>query len=215
MKSMHPLVMGYPLDVLLMLVSGVFYLVCALYVLKIKKEDRSELVNALFAFLTYQAVGMFFMGLQMNTMEAVYGRIAALSVLIGAAYMLKFPFSRFSASTRKITFMLSLIVSFLIFGWFIQNPMREMKLFHFMLWYDIVVNGLVVGGAIILFGLRNSGFYRTKALGGGSGVVSCCVVANVSMLGGFMLVSSFFQFLAPVLILAVLIMGKKGSSQSV
>lgn len=209
-ENMFPIVMGFHLDVLLMLASGIFYLICAMSLWKKTKEDGNELVKAIFAFLIYQAISMFFMGLEMNTMNMdygmAYGKIAALSIFIGSAYMLKFPFSGFSATTRKIIFMLSLIASLGIFAWFIQTPENEMGLTNFVIWYDLIVNGIFVGGAMILFGLRTpERVFKMKALGGGSGVVSCCVASNATMLLGSVLVSSFFQFLAPLIILGSLL----------
>jgi len=198
------------LDAFLMLASGIFYLLCAYFVWKKMRQENSELIKALFAFLVYQTIGMFFMGLQMYTMNPLYAKISSLAILVGSAYMLKFPFSVFSAWTRKILFMLTLVGSIALFAWFMQTPALQMALMKFSLWYDLAVNGVVVGGTIIVFGVRNA-MYRVKALGGGSGVVSCCVVANASMLGGAVLASSFFQFLAPLLILGALFIGKRAS----
>ncbi len=209
-ENTFPIILGLHLYVLLMLVSGIFYLVCAFYVWKSLRREKNDLLSALFAFLVYQAISMFFMGVEMQTMNMAYGRVAALSILIGSAYMLKFPFSRFSSWTRRIVFMFSMIMALSIFAWFIQTPEKEMALMHFVLWYDIIVNGIVVGGTMILFGLRTTErVFKMKALGGGSGVVSCCVVANATMLSGAMLTSSAFQFLAPILILGSLLFVRK------
>lgn len=202
---MFPIVMGFHLDVLLMLVSGIFYLICAFFLWKPVRENNNELIKALFAFFIYQAISMFFMGIEMHTMNMDFGRIAALAVLIGSVYMLKFPFSALSSSTRRIIFMGSLIATLSIFAWFIQTPEKEMGLMNFTIWYDLIVNGLFVGGTILLFGFRTpERIFKLKAFGGGSGVVSCCVASNATLLLGAILVSSFFQFLAPILILGSL-----------
>jgi hypothetical protein len=158
----------------------------------------------------YQAIGMFFMGLNMQTMNATQGQIASLAVFIGSAYMLKFPFASFSASVRKVVFYLSIAVVIGLFGWFMTTPDRQMALMNFTLWYDIIVNGLVVGGSIIIFGLgAKERIIRIKSIGGGTGVVSCCVVANSAMLGGAIITSSVFQFLAPVVILTTLALNRR------
>lgn len=210
MMPMGPMVYGYSLGAVLMVASGVFYLVCALFIWKTVRREKNELVNALFAFLAYQAVGMFFMGLNMHTMNATQGYIASLAIFIGSAYMLKFPFASFSQSVRKVMFYLSLAAVIGLFAWFMSTPMRQMALMNFTLWYDIIVNGLVVGGSIIIFGLAaRDRVARMKSLGGGTGVVSCCVVANSAMLGGLIITSSVFQFLAPVVILGTLAMHRR------
>lgn len=199
------MVLGYPTEVFLMLASGVFYLIGAALIWKPFRREKNELIGALFAFLVYQAISMFFMGLEMHTMNMVYSNIASLAVFIGSVFMLRFPFSSFAQRTRRILFGISLIAVLGIFIWFLQNEMREMELMNFTLWYDLVINGIVVGGSIIVMGFKAAErWLKVKAIGGASGVVSCCVVANATMLGGALLTSSFFQFLAPVVIIASL-----------
>lgn len=200
---------GGTLGAILLISSGVFYLICALFLWKPFRQEKNELVSALFAFLAYQAVGMFFMGLEMQTMNMTYGYISTLAVFIGSAYMLKFPFSSFSWLTRKLLFYFSIAAVVGLFVWFMQTPERQKGLMNFTLWYDIVVNGIFVGGSIIFFGLSARGWARFKTLGGGTGVVSCCIVSNAAMLGGAILTSSVFQFAAPVIILSSLAIARK------
>lgn len=204
-------------NVFLMLGAGTIYLLSALFLFRLTKGERTELMNALLTFLVYQAIAKFAMGFQMYTGVAILGQVAVLAVLIGATYMLKFPFSIFSSAwVRRVLFMVAFGVSVLAFAWFLQTPEKQATIMSFIVWYDLVVNGLVVGGTIILYGLRSSDrFYRTKALSGGSGVMSCCVVANVAMISGAALVSSFFQILAPVLILGSFMITKHNKNQGI
>lgn len=209
MDSMGPMILGFHLETFLMLISGVFYFFCTLLLWRTYRKDKNELVGALLAFLFYQTINMFFMGLEMHTMNMLYSNIAAFSVLVGSTYMLKFPFSSYSETTRKNIFLFSLAVALGIFAWFIQTPEKQMELMHFTLWYDIVVNGIMVGGFMLMLALRtNEKILKLKALGGGTGVVSCCVVANGAMLTGAMVTSSVFGFLAPVFILGSLLFSK-------
>jgi peptidoglycan/LPS O-acetylase OafA/YrhL len=202
MMDMGPEIFGVPFGTLLMLVTGVFYLICAIAIWKPFRQEKNELITALFAFLVYQSISMFFMGVEMWTMNIMYSNIAALAVFIGSAYMLKFPFSKASEKTRKTAFLIIIVIALSLFGWFMMTEARQHALMHFILWYDIVTNGLIVGGSIILFALGSiERSKRAKALTGGAGVVSCCVVSNAAMLGGAMFTSAIFQFLAPVLIL--------------
>ena len=210
MESHGPVILGFGFEIFLMIAAGIFYLICAAYVWKPFREEKNELIGALFAFLIYQAVSMFFMGIEMHTMNLVYSNIAGLAVFIGSVYMLKFPLASFSERTRKIAFRGALIAVIALFIWFIQTPEREMQLMHFTLWYDLVVNGIIVGGAIIAQGLAlTDRWKRIKALGGGSGVVTCCILANGAMLTGAMITSSVFGFLAPVFIVATLLYARK------
>jgi len=209
MMAMGPMVYGYNLVNILMIASGIFYLICAFLLWKPFRREKNELLSALFAFLVYQAISMFFMGLQMETMNMTYGLIAALAIFIGSAYMLKFPFSSFSKATRRILFYLSFATVIALFVWFMQTFDRQMQLMHFVLWYDIVVNGIIVGGSIILYGLRATGNMRLKIIGGGSGIVSCCVIANTAMISGAFFTSSVFAFAAPVIILGSIALSRR------
>lgn len=210
MESSGPMVFGMMFEIFLMMAAGVFYLLCAAYVWKPMRQEKNELIGALFAFLIYQAISMFFMGLEMHTMNMVYSNIAGLAVFIGSAYMLKFPLSSLSERTRKTVFRVVLMMVVALFIWFIQTKEREMQLMHFTLWYDLVVNGLIVGGFIIFkaIGIANR-WQKIKALGGGSGVVTCCVIANGAMITGAMITSSIFGFLAPVIIISTLMYARK------
>jgi len=205
MPMMGPTYFGFHLDVLLMVASGVFYILCAISIWKPFRQEKNELIGALFAFLVYQSFSMFFMGVEMQTMNMLYSNIAALSIFIGSVYMLKFPLSSLSEKTRKVSFMVILIAVLGLFGWFMQTPERQMDLMHAVLWYDLVVNGVIVGGSMLVFGFKaTEKLVRIKAIGGGSGVVACCIVTNIAMLSGALFTSTIFAFLAPVIILGSL-----------
>ncbi len=209
MESSGPLILGLHMDTFLMLSSGIFYLLCAFLVYKKYKKNPTELVGALLAFLIYQSISMFFMGLEFSTMNILYSNIGSLAVLVGSAYMLKFPFSSFSKVTRKITFYITLVLVFLVFTWFMQDSTKQMELMKFTLYYDIVINGIIVGGSILLLAIRTSEkWLKIKAFGGSTGIISCCIAANGAMLGGDLLTSAFFGFIAPIFILSSLFITK-------
>ncbi len=213
MMGTGPLIWGIHLDIFLMLAAGIFYLICSFFVLKSYLKDKNELVGALLAFLIYQAINMFFMGLDFQLMTPLYGQIAALSVFVGSAYMLKFPFSSYSKGTRTTIFLISMIVALAIFGWFMYSEARQVSLMNFILWYDLVVNGIVVGGFMFLLALRTTEkWLKIKAFGGSTGVISCCVVSNGAMIGGSIITGAVFGFVAPVLILLSLLLSKKNTT---
>lgn len=214
MMDMGPVVFGnMHLNTLLMIASGIFYIICAFFVWKTYKKEKTELVGALLAFLVYQAFSMFFMGMEMQTMNMLYGNIAGAAVLLGTAYMLKFPFSGLSEKNRRLVFLVLLVASLGLFAWFMQTEMRQMQLMNFVLWYDLIANGIVAGGSILLFGLKaREQMLKKKALGGGAGVVSCCIASNGFMMTGAMITSSVFAFLAPIFILLSLKSARSGGS---
>lgn len=208
-ESTGPIILGFSLDAFLMIAAGVFYILCAIVVWRSYKKDRNELVGALLAFLVYQSFNMLLMGMEIHTMEMVYSNLAALSVFIGSAYMLKFPFSSFSKGVRNSVFFISLIALLALFAWFMRNEDSQMLLMQFTLWYDLVANGILVGGFMLILALKTSEkWLKVKAIGGSTGVISCCVVSNGAMIGGAFLTSAFFGFLAPVLILGSLLISR-------
>ena len=214
MESSGPEILGLGFNAFLLLASGVFYVLCALFILKPLRQEKSELIGALFAFLVYQAVNMFFMGLEFQTMNIIYSNIAALAIFIGSVYMLKFPLSSFSQGIRKSFFLISMVVVLGLFLWFMQTEEKQMILMRFVVWYDVVVNGIIVGGFMIILALRTTErWLRMKAIGGGSGVLSCCIVSDLAMLSGAMIVSAIFSFLAPVLILGSLMFARSRQKQ--
>ncbi len=209
MEPMGPIVLGFSLDAFLMIAAGVFYILCAIVVWRSYKKDRNELVGALLAFLVYQSFNMLLMGMEMHTMEMMYSNLAALSVFIGSAYMLKFPFSSFSKGVRNSVFFISLIALLALFAWFMRSEDSQMLLMQFTLWYDLVINGVLVGGFMLILALKTSErWLKVKAIGGSTGVISCCVVSNGAMIGGAFLTSALFGFLAPVLILGSLLVSR-------
>ncbi len=210
------LVFGFlPLGILLMLAAGVLYVLSAIWLWNSSRGESIDLVNALIAFLLYQAVAKFSMGLGAYTSNPLFGKIAALAIIIGAVYMLKFPLSVLSQWSRKVLFRVIFIISILGFAWFMGTPERQDLLVFFATWYDIILNGVIVGGTIIVFGIKSANrVYKTKAVGGGSGVVSCCVAANVSMLSGAALASLVFGFLSPILILGSMLFVRNQSQSN-
>lgn len=212
MMPMGPTLFGFELGTLLMIASGVFYIICAIFVYRSYKQEKTELIGALLAFLIYQAISMFFMGVEMLTHNMLFSNIAGFAVLVGSAYMLKFPFSQFSKGVRQTVFFVVLIVALGLFVWFMQTPERQMDLMTFVLWYDMITNGIIAGGSIIIYGLKVAeAKLRRKAVTGGSGVLTCCIAANGFMLTGAMITSSVFAFIAPLLILGSINLGKNKS----
>ena len=210
MEPVGPEILGFSFGAFLMLLSGIFYIVCALLVWKKYVSEKNELVGALLAFLIYQSFNMIFMGIEIHTMNMIYSSLAALSVFVGSTYMIKFPLSSLSRSTRNSIFFLSLIAVLGLFAWFMSNEERQMELMNFTLWYDLVVNGIIVGGFMLLLAFKTSErVLKIKAYGGSTGVISCCVASSAAMISGSILTSAFFGFLAPILILGTLFFSDK------
>lgn len=215
MEEHGAMVFGLPLVTFLFFASALVYAICAVALWKPFRRERNELITALFAFFIYQTISMLFMALEMNTMNMLYSSISSLAVFIGSIFMIRFLYSNQPQTTRRMIFMLSLIVVLGMFIWFTQTAARETMLMNFTLWYDLIVNGIFVGGAIIYAGIKaTQNWAKIKAIGGGSGVVACCVVSSATMLGGALLTSSAFQFIAPVVILGSLSAARRAQQKA-
>ena len=209
------MLLGLPIEVSILIISGVFYAICALIVFRPYRTERNELIGALLAFLTYQAVAMVAMGIEIYTHNILYGIISAIAILVGSVYMLKFPLSFFKENVRKTAFKLALLIVLVVLGWLVLTPSGTRAMMSFTIWYDVFVNGVVVGFFMLIAGFKASErWLRVKALGGGIGVASCCIVSNVAMVSGAIAVSSVFQFLAPIIIISTLMAGRKMQKQS-
>lgn len=213
MEPVGPEILGLGFGSFLMILSGIVYFISAIVVWNKYKKDKNELVGALLAFLIYQSLSMVFMGVEMHTMNIMYSNFAALAVFIGSCYMLKFPLSSLSRSARNSFFFISLIIVLSVFSWFMLTEERQMALMTFTLWYDLVINGIIVGGFMLLLAFRTTGgILKIKAYGGSTGVLSCCVASNAAMISGSLLTSAFFGFLAPIIILSTLFFGSKSQN---
>ena len=213
MEQVGPEILGFSFGIFLMILSGIVYFISAIVVWNKYRKEKNELVGALLAFLLYQSLSMVFMGVEMHTMNIMYSNIAALAVFIGSCYMLKFPLSSLSRGARNSFFFLSLIIVLSVFSWFMLTEERQMALMIFTLWYDLVINGIIVGGFMLLLAFRTTeGALKIKAYGGSTGVLSCCVVANTAMISGSIVTGALFGFIAPVIILSTLFFGYKSQN---
>ena len=79
---------------------------------------------------------------------------------------------------------------------------------QFIMWYMIIANGFVVGFFIFFAGLRSKEkALKIKAMGGGMGIASCCIVSHIASISGAIILSAIFQFLSPILLMLTLFAG--------
>ena len=203
-------ILGIPLGIAIMWGGGALYALGAIsYFISFRKEMGSELMGALFAFLSSMALALILMGTGEYLKNMTFGYLGTLSILIGSVFMLKFPLTVFSSSARKTLFRLILGGVLAAFIWMVMFSTGRQLMPQFIMWYMIVANGFVVGFFIFFAGLRSKErALRIKATGGGLGIASCCVVSHLASMAGAVLLSAVFQFMAPILLVFSLLLGR-------
>lgn len=207
---MPELIVGIPLSIVIMWGAGMLYALSAIsFLILFRQEIKNELMTALFSFLLSMAFALILMGAGEYLKNMIFGYLGTLAILIGSVFMLKFPLTFFSEVSRRTLFQLLLGGVLLIFVWMVISEMGRQLMPQFIMWYMIIVSGIVVGFFIFFVGLRSKErAIKIKATGGGLGVASCCVVSHVASMSGAILLSAIFQFLAPILLILSLLAGR-------
>lgn len=207
---MPELIGSIPLPIAIMWGAGTLYAFSALsFYIFFRQEIKNELMTALFAFLLSMAFALILMGVGEYSKNMVFGYLGTLAILIGSVFMLKFPLTVLPAVSRRTLFQLLLGGVLFIFVWMVISETGRQLMPQFIMWYMIVVNGIIVGFFIFFVGLRSKErAIKIKATGGGLGVASCCVISHVASMSGAILLSAIFQFLAPILLTLSLLAGR-------
>jgi len=203
-------IFGIPLGIAIMWVGGILYAAGAvLFFISFRREMENELIEALFSFLASMAFALLLMGSGEYLQNILFGYLGSLAVLIGSAFMLKFPLTVFPVTKRKILFRLILTIVLVSFIWMVLWPLGRKIMPMFIMSYMVVANGLIAGFFIFFAGLRSKEkAIKIKATGGGLGVASCCIVAHLASISGAILLSAVFQFMAPLLLIGSVFIGR-------
>lgn len=189
--------------------AGTFYLLGAVLFWRAFREDKGDLMTALFGFLVSMMAALFLMGAGEYRKVMLFGYLGAFAVLIGSAFMLKFPLAALPEKFRSTGFRIVFLAVLLLFAWMVVFPSGQKLMPQFIMWYMIVVNGVVVGFFIFFAGLvAKERWFKVKAIGGGAGIASCCVASHVASMAGVVLLSAIFQFMAPLIIVISIFAGR-------
>lgn len=200
---------GIPLQIIIMWSAGTLYALAAIsFLISFHKEMANELMQALFAFLLSMALALNLMGTGEYSQNMIFGYLGTLSILVGSVFILKFPLTVFPASSRKTLFRFILLSVLVIFIWMVTSQTGRQLMPQFIMWYMIIANGLVAGFFIFFAGLRSKEkALKIKAMGGGMGIASCCIVSHIASISGAIILSAIFQFLSPILLMLTLFVG--------
>ena len=208
-------IFGIPSGIAIMWGGGIIYAVGAiLFLTYFSKEMQSELMEALFAFLVSMAAALLLMGTGEYLGNMLFGYLGSLAILMGSAFMLKFPLTVFPITNRKILFRIILTIVLVSFIFIVLLPLGGKIMPIFIMWDMIIINGLVAGFFIFFAGLRSKErAIKIKATGSGLGIASCCIVSHLASMSGAILLSAVFQFMAPLLLISSVFIGRQYQRQ--
>ncbi len=206
MMSLTPLAM---LEDTILVASGIFYAIASVIIWQSWRRERTELMTSFLAFMVSNAIGMAFMGLGPIYNSSTTMDIGTFAILIGSAFMLKFPLSFAPEAWRKGLFYVALVGT-VVLSWWMSFTMSGMHYgMDVMNWFVIVIDGIVVGGLMIVMGLKaHERWFRVKSSGGGAGVMACCLVSQAATMSGAVITSAVFQFLAPIIMIGAIVVGR-------
>ena len=209
---------GLPMGVIIPMFIGIVYSIGAIVFVRVYLRDRGELMAAFLAFLISMATANIFMGLGMYTGNMIFMFLTMFAIFTGSAFLLKFPITVFPQQWRQPLFYIFLVIVLAVNVWMIVSPIPGDQMSEIAMIFMIIVNGIITGFFMIWTGIRAaSKSVKIKAIGGGLGVSSCCLVSHVlfSTQVDIGLISSvFFQFIAPFLILGSVYAGRRVQNQS-
>lgn len=202
-------ILGIPLSIALMWGAGIMYFIGAVLLWRPLRAEKGELMTALFAFLVSMTAALFLMGAGEYWKSISLGYLGTLAVMVGSVFMLKFPLTTLSQGMRTTAFRIIFIVVLFLFIGMLALPGGQKLMPNFVMWYMMLVNGVVVGFFIFFAGLiAKARWFKVKAVGGGAGIASCCVASHVASMFGVLLLSAIFQFLAPLIIVLSIFVGR-------
>lgn len=209
-------ILGLPGAVFWLWFSALVYVITIAFFWGSLRREKTELMQAFFAFLVGMAWLHIFVGAGTYWKQMLLSHIGFLGGLTGAAYTLKFPLSAFGESKRRPLFYLALILALLIVAWMLIFPHKGTTMIWVGYLYMITVVGLISGFYIVWQGIKaKENWTKIKSIGGGTGLITCCLVADVLVLytlaTGIKLVvvsGHFFMWLAPVILIFAIYLGR-------
>lgn len=201
---------GLPAPVFLLWLSAAFYIITIVLLWKHASQEKSDLMTALNAFLYGMASFHIFLGIgfYLNNLFLIY--LGSFAALTGSAFTLKFPLSTFQNFWRPVGFYIALTIAWSLIIWLLISTPPVSATISVVLLYMIVVTGFA-GLYTIWVGIRaKENWVRVKCLGGGGGMVTCCLFADLLvLLEGVTVLGEILMSVAPLILLVSLWWGRR------
>src|SRR3989338_1444849 len=206
---MPEIIFGLPTAIALMYGAAFFYLLGIIATWKSYRAESNEIMGAFMAFLFSMGLALFLMGSAEYLAQPMLGAAGTLAILIGSVIMLRFPLSLARQPLQSFLFYVSMIVAIAFFVVMMATRVGQEYMMPMIMWFMIVVNGIVVSFFVIYAGLKaKERWFKVKAIGGGTGIAACCLASHVAMMIGTPLISAMLQFAAPIIIAVSIQLGK-------
>ncbi|MDO8592208.1 MAG: hypothetical protein Q7R92_00375 [bacterium] len=208
---MEQTIFGLPGEVFWLWFSAFFYIIAILFFLgPFRRERSSELMVAFFAFLAGMASFHILLGAGYYFNSLLLIHLGSFCALTGAAYTLKFPLTALRPNLRGPLFYSALIGGWLIIAWMLIFPHSTEVMLWLVFGYMILFSGGIAGLYIIWQGLKTKeNWVRVKSIGGGVGIVTCCLAADLLVLiRGMSVLGELFMAIAPIILILSIYFGR-------
>lgn len=207
------IIFGLPGSVFFLWMSAIFFTITFLVFWKGYRGqgERDELTTAFTAFLLGMAIFHIILGAAELYKNEALILLAVLVAFIGSTYTLRFPLSTIKEPWRSWIFYsvfagtLLYMIAAVIYSYPIDSVVKT------VFWYMIIASGGVSG----LYALKK-GFeaktqsVRIKCIGGGAGIITCCLVADLMVVfAGVTIIGEMLMSAAPVILLGSVIHGRR------
>lgn len=207
-------ILGLPSGVFLLWNSALWFLLASAFILKPLSETKDKMIQGFFAWLLGMGLLHAFLGAGFLWNVTVLLHIGIFFGFTGSAYLLRIPLRGLVPRYEKTIFYTVLLIGWSIVLWMIIWPhLHTVKLMLWLLFgYMILVAGILPGFYLVWMGIKaKSRALKVKGIGGGIGIITCCLLADLLVIFVFMSVAfwaEFFMAIAPVILIAAVLYGR-------
>lgn len=167
------------------------------------RKEREKLIDSFFAWCLGMALMHVFIGVGVWTGNMVWTKFGFFFGLTGSAYIGRITFLTFTPKLERAAFYILLIIAWLIIGGLLIVPHIPKVMIWLNFSYMITVAGILGGFSLIYLGIKATDkIAKIKAFFGGSGIISCCLIADTMVL-----ISAPLLLREPLMALGGLIVG--------
>lgn len=211
---MNKIIFGLPEMVFWLWVSAALYTIASVLFLKNLRKEKNELMYAFFAFLAGMGVFHIFLGAGFYWNNHLLLHIGMTAALIGSAFTLKFPFSALlnpekPSLLRFALFYLALAIALLTAIWLLIADHPDKMMINLTFGYMIITTGSIAGIYVVWEGFKQRETWaKVKSVGGGAGLIICCLIADVLVLTqGASVAGEILMAVAPVVLISSFYLG--------
>lgn len=149
------------------------------------RREKENLINSFFVWILGMALMHVFIGVGVWTGNMNWTKFGFFFGLTGSAYIGRIAFLTFTPKFERGGFYVLLIIAWLIILGLLIIPHLPTTMLWLSFGYMIVVAGIIGSLSLIYIGIKATDkIAKVKAYFGGSGIISCCLIADAMVLIG-------------------------------